>query len=110
MDSDAKTDVYAQFVQAHVCNTRDMKKLLDALRSDMPDQKYPPKSDDLKRRLLEVIDMFLDVISGEKTGEILLDFFNGRGRSLLRDEMSKGSHQINKTNLRRVSKKGRDWI
>ena len=64
MDSDTKTDVYAQFVQAHVRNTRDMKKLLDALRSDMPDQKYPPKSDDSKRRVWKLIDVFLDVISG----------------------------------------------
>ena len=99
MDSDTKTDVYTQFVQghvhntrdmkkhvrntrnmkkqAHVRNTRDMKKLLDALRSHMPEQKYPPQSDDSKRRVLKLIDVFLDVISGEKTREILLDLFNG---------------------------------
>ena len=89
MDSDTKTDVYAQFVQKNVRNTRDMKKLLDALRNYMPEQKYPPNSDNSKRRVLKLIEVFLDVISGEKTGEILLDFFNGRGRSFLRNEMSK---------------------
>ena len=65
MDSDTKADVYAQFVQEHVRNTRDMKKLLDALRNDMPEQKYPPQSDNSKRRVLKLIEVFLDVISGE---------------------------------------------
>jgi hypothetical protein len=86
--SDAETEweetPEEEYLRTNCRSTKDLKKIIAAIRARWPTLKYPhkPKPDgggSIKdARLYNMFDVFLDTLSGGKGDEFLVGFLNGR--------------------------------
>ena len=78
-------DEFDEFVQAHIHRWSDVKKLLVALGKKFPHRLYPNTAQSDTNKVLKNVETFIDIASGNRTKELLVDLLKGRGRRSLHE-------------------------
>ena len=82
-------NVYETFIAQHITRWDQVSDLIAALAKKFPACKYPRTNRDSNNRVLMMLESFMNVASGNRPKEILVDLLNGRTRKKLRKQINK---------------------
>ena len=97
-------NVYETFIAQHITRWDQVSDLIAALAKKFPACKYPRTNRDSNNRVLKMLESFMNVASGNRPKEILVDLLNGRTRKKLRKQITEalGSSSLIIDNLKEM--------
>ena len=97
-------NVYETFIAQHITRWDQVSDLIAALAKKFPACKYPRTNRDSNNRVLKMLESFMNVASGNRPKEILVDLLNGCTRKKLRKQINEafGSSSLTIDNLKEM--------